>query len=375
MVLGRLGYSVASTLAFAVGSVGAFLALSWPPSLRALLLGYLLAFLSLRLAMVLARFLAAPIYPRFRVVPMSDEAGRLWYRSVVAFVGWFAFGFVTIRLLRRFGVDEMAVLLLAYLLGLGLLAIALRLVWRTGASTPLRLAATLATVLIHLTWIAGAKPAMWALIVALLLPLAVGAAHRAVKHLFQPAAGPDAPDDAAGVPMPAAAVLLDRALRFLLLVGFLWLLAWGWGIGYGALASQEGPAARLARGALHAVVILLVADLLWKLASTAIDRRIALSGGTGSHDDPETISELPPEEERRRARERTLLPVLRIMLLAVLAVMAILMALSALGVQIGPLIAGAGVIGVAIGFGSQTLVRDVISGMFYLLDDAFHVGE
>jgi moderate conductance mechanosensitive channel len=179
--------------------------------------------------MVLARFLAAPIYPRFRVVPMSDEAGRLWYRSVVAFVGWFAFGFVTIRLLRRFGVDETAVLLLAYLLGLGLLAIALRLVWRTGASTPLRLAATLATVLIYLTWIAGAKPAMWALIVALLLPLAVGAAHRAVEHLFRPAAGPDAPDDAAGVPMPAAAVLLDRALRFLLLVGFLWLLAWGWG--------------------------------------------------------------------------------------------------------------------------------------------------
>ena len=55
--------------------------------------------------------------------------------------------------------------------------------------------------------------------------------------------------------------------------------------------------------------------------------------------------------------------------------MAVLMALSALGVQIGPLIAGAGVIGVAIGFGSQTLVRDIISGMFYLLDDAFRVGE
>ena len=51
------------------------------------------------------------------------------------------------------------------------------------------------------------------------------------------------------------------------------------------------------------------------------------------------------------------------------------MALSALGVQIGPLIAGAGVIGVAIGFGAQTFVRDVIAGMFYLLDDAFRVGE
>src|ERR671912_508311 len=51
------------------------------------------------------------------------------------------------------------------------------------------------------------------------------------------------------------------------------------------------------------------------------------------------------------------------------------MALSALGVEIGPLIAGAGIVGVAIGFGSQTLVKDVFSGVFYLLDDAFRVGE
>jgi moderate conductance mechanosensitive channel len=55
--------------------------------------------------------------------------------------------------------------------------------------------------------------------------------------------------------------------------------------------------------------------------------------------------------------------------------MAGLTALSALGVEIGPLIAGAGVAGVAVGFGAQTIVRDVISGIFYLLDDAFRVGE
>jgi small-conductance mechanosensitive channel len=53
----------------------------------------------------------------------------------------------------------------------------------------------------------------------------------------------------------------------------------------------------------------------------------------------------------------------------------VLMALSGLGVEIGPLIAGAGVVGLAVGFGAQTLVKDVISGMFFLLDDAFRVGE
>jgi small-conductance mechanosensitive channel len=51
------------------------------------------------------------------------------------------------------------------------------------------------------------------------------------------------------------------------------------------------------------------------------------------------------------------------------------MALSAMGVQIAPLVAGAGVVGIAVGFDAQTFARDVIAGMFYLLDDAFRVGE
>ena len=63
------------------------------------------------------------------------------------------------------------------------------------------------------------------------------------------------------------------------------------------------------------------------------------------------------------------------MMFVVIFVIAAMMGLSSLGVEIGPLIASAGVIGVAIGFGAQTLVKDVISGVFYLLDDAFRVGE
>ena len=63
------------------------------------------------------------------------------------------------------------------------------------------------------------------------------------------------------------------------------------------------------------------------------------------------------------------------MLFVVVFVVAAMMALAAMGVEIGPLIAGAGVLGIAIGFGAQTFVRDVIAGMFYLLDDAFRVGE
>src|SRR5262249_18041670 len=75
------------------------------------------------------------------------------------------------------------------------------------------------------------------------------------------------------------------------------------------------------------------------------------------------------------ARTRTLLPALRNMISVTMVLVAGLMVLAALGVEIGPLIAGAGVVGVAVGFGAQTLVKDIISGIFFLFDDAFRAGE
>ena len=74
-------------------------------------------------------------------------------------------------------------------------------------------------------------------------------------------------------------------------------------------------------------------------------------------------------------RAATLLPLLRSVTITTIAVMAVLTALSRMGVDIAPLLAGAGVVGIAIGFGAQTLVRDVVSGMFFLIDDAFRMGE
>jgi small-conductance mechanosensitive channel len=102
------------------------------------------------------------------------------------------------------------------------------------------------------------------------------------------------------------------------------------------------------------------------VAKAVIDRKLA---------DARSPGESTVDEARRAARLRTLLPILRNALFVVLVVVAGLMALAALGVEIGPLIAGAGVVGIAIGFGAQALVRDIVSGMFYLLDDAFRVGE
>jgi small-conductance mechanosensitive channel len=69
------------------------------------------------------------------------------------------------------------------------------------------------------------------------------------------------------------------------------------------------------------------------------------------------------------------LPLLRVAFGAVIAVVAALLVLSRLGIDTAPLIAGAGVFGLAVSFGAQSLVRDIISGLFYIWDDAFRVGE
>jgi small-conductance mechanosensitive channel len=149
-------------------------------------------------------------------------------------------------------------------------------------------------------------------------------------------------------------------------------LGWAWGLDFGGLASQDTTGARLIVGGLDAIIILLVADLLWHLAKTSIDRRLQQAQAAAPAHDAHGQD---LEEARRQSRLRTLLPIARNLLWILLLAMAVLMALAALGVQIGPLLAGAGVVGVAVGFGAQTVVRDIIAGMFYLIDDAFRVGE
>jgi small-conductance mechanosensitive channel len=375
----RFAFAVGMVIAFALGSVGPFLALDWPPLLREMLFGLLIAFLVLRVAIVIGRFLLAPGHERFRIIPMSTVAARFWYRRLVMFVGWFAFGWVWVGLLDTLGWSLEGRQLVAYVLGLGLLAIALEAVWRrpapldesTAASSPvtrrfghgaLNVALSVGIVLLWVLWVAHAMASFWLLLVIMTLPLAIGITRRAVEHLLRPPGSPQIAGGASSV----LAVFIERGIRAALIIGAVAVLAWGWGVDLAHLHGEETLFARLADGVLSAVVILLFADLLWHAMKTAIDRKLAECADVGQ---PNTA------EARRRARLRTLLPIFRNILFVVVIVFAALMALSAVGVQIGPLIAGLGVLGVAIGFGAQSLVRDVIAGVFYLLDDAFRVGE
>ncbi len=75
------------------------------------------------------------------------------------------------------------------------------------------------------------------------------------------------------------------------------------------------------------------------------------------------------------SRLRTLMPLLRVVAGATIAVVGGLLVLSELGVNITPLIAGASVFGLAVSFGSQSLVRDIVSGIFFLAEDSFRIGE
>ncbi len=97
----------------------------------------------------------------------------------------------------------------------------------------------------------------------------------------------------------------------------------------------------------------------------------AANGGIQGH-----LSRLERDAQTSKsARLRTLLPLLRMTLLIAILIVAGLMILSEIGINIAPLLAGAGIVGVAIGFGSQKLVQDLITGIFLLLENAMQVGD
>ncbi|WP_170513887.1 mechanosensitive ion channel family protein [Ruegeria atlantica] len=118
-------------------------------------------------------------------------------------------------------------------------------------------------------------------------------------------------------------------------------------------------------------IIIAVGYILNELVSLWVNRRLA----------KEQAADQSPDEEAGEgggsggSRLATVLPLLRVTAQVAIAVIFVLLALGALGINITPLLAGAGVLGLAIGFGAQKLVADIVGGIFFLVDDAFRVGE
>ncbi|MGR3344375.1 MAG: mechanosensitive ion channel domain-containing protein, partial [Paracoccaceae bacterium] len=134
-----------------------------------------------------------------------------------------------------------------------------------------------------------------------------------------------------------------------------------WGVD--ALGWLDTPfGEQFAESAFSIVAVVVLALIFWEAVNIGVERYL-----TQTHIDGNVVE--------RSARIRTLLPLFRKVVFTVLAVMGTLIVLSELGINIGPLLAGAGVIGLAVGFGAQTLVKDVITGLFILVENTITVGD
>ena len=153
--------------------------------------------------------------------------------------------------------------------------------------------------------------------------------------------------------------ILETAIVSMISVIAVFAILQAWGVdAFGWVRTDAGR--RILGSAVSSGLVIVVAVILWEVVSTVIERYLA-RGEDGNRE----VS----------ARAKTLLPLLRKALLLVVGTIVVLIVLSEIGVDIGPLLAGAGVIGLAVGFGAQTLVKDVITGVFILAENQFAIGD
>lgn len=155
--------------------------------------------------------------------------------------------------------------------------------------------------------------------------------------------------------------VLYTTLRYILYAAVIATLLQTWGVDIvGLVKTPVGKS--VADSAVSIFATMIIALIFWELVSSAFERFLSETDSSG-------------ELVERSARARTLLPLLRNIILVMLITTVILTVLSETGVNIAPLLAGAGVIGLAIGFGAQTLMKDIITGAFILFENTIAVGD
>ena len=407
-----------------------FLFLDRTAGQRILLAAYVAGLAFFQIAYLVLRFFLAPRTPALRFLPLSDETALYLHHWLLALIFVICFGNVTRGVMGLAGATELTQLKLITLYGLiaagmiiwmivqkrkpaaatisqGLPETSLRYrlaqKWHHFAvfAVLVLLAATISANILgtssgqaSLTLLMIALYFMMDWILRLMLEAAFGIVGHPEEQPVPAAAASDGPEDegkaeAAGsedevetevVPPPKGEAVKDKpaaggrldlermkgplrgALRLCLAaLMIVWILG---------IWDVELPIGEEVIGAIIKIlVVVLICYVAWGLINAAIKRRMQQEmPQTGDDDELE-------EGGAGGSRIATLLMLLRKFMLVVIIVMAALIVLSALGVNIGPLIAGAGVFGLAIGFGAQTLVKDIISGVFFLMDDAFRVGD
>jgi moderate conductance mechanosensitive channel len=375
LALRRLAWQGFGLLLFAASTLAAALALPWPIYVDRIVLATTALVVAVRGAWILAEIVVSPHHPSLRLAAIGARRSG-WLVTGVAWLALLAATAVLLPqlLLTAGGAPHLAG---AVRVGLGALIVASLVAavlaaspWRDGNGAPRRrprfptafvaVSVIVATALLAL--LGGGRAAALLLDVAA-VAAALAASKRIVFFFWRDtAARPEEPAIEALPDMLPLIVLSVVRLAIVLLGLAAMLLVLQ--VPLTQLAAGSNPVARLAVHIAETVVLAFIVHLGWVAVRFAIDRRLRQLAPLDPH--------APPTESTRLL---TLLPLLRTTLAIAFLLLFALSALWTLGIQIAPLLAGAGIFGLAIGFGAQTLVRDVISGVFFLIEDVFRVGE
>ena len=374
----------------------------------AMIAGLLLVSYYLRIVMLAAKVILSPASSALRILPFQDRDARFLYHwillisYVAAFFGWMSVIFLQI------GQSELIAAFFHSLAGAGVTALLVTMIWQcrqrvaeaiypseepvAGPVQPLRsrlaqnwhVFAICYVCGIGLFWIIqvllGGDGRIIKMIAGLflipifisldqwgqyLLKMASGELRQVVDLSAKPAEKSTEEHELEAFLEDKKNIkhyipLIRRAFRTLLVLvlGFTMLKLWGIDLSFGRIFTTR---------ALDVIITLILGFVCWEVLKTRIDQKLK--------EEATALDEDAEEGGAGGSRNVTLLLLLKKFVLSVMFVIITLIVLSSVGIDIGPLIAGAGVVGLAIGFGAQTLVKDIISGVFFLIDDAFRVGD
>ncbi len=375
-------------LAFAVAAYGTLTLAAPAETARLVTLSVISAYVLARAIMTVARILFAPRAPNLRLFPIEDATAFyliIWVRRLghIAVYGYFAAEAARLLglaasahdvVLKLIGLVVATLAVILVLQNRQAMALAIRGDSATGALGGLRarladvwhVLIMLYVVAVYSTWILDveggfeflASATGLTLVILLAGKLAISGLMAAVDRGFR--IRPEVKAQFPSLETRANRYLpvLRRVLRTVVYVVAAVFLLQSWGMdSFDWLTSDAGLA--LTGKVFNVAIIIFAAVVFWEGFSLYIERVLSKLEDPGSS----------------RARTRTLLPLIRTGVLVVLVVLVGMVVLSEIGVDIGPLLAGAGVVGLAIGFGAQKLVQDIITGLIILVEDTMAVGD
>lgn len=349
-----------------------------------------------RLGAAFSRFVLAPHRPDMRVVYVNDDTARFLHRHQIGLFILIGFSIAIVAFNNLNGV-AMGQSRLGFWLNLAVHLYVIWIVWRArdGISDMMRGPSDSLTP--GEAWFArvypwfgiGVSVAMWIVVnilvsyqafellqraphyttmfLLLLAPLFDTVVRGVVNHVSPPITGEGPLAEAAHQAALRSYVRIGRVIAFSVVV---LMIAKVWGIDFHNLAAA-GVGAQLAGRLFEIVFVIAIGYLVWESVSLWINIKLAKEQTAQGID----LNAEEPGGGVGGSRLSTVLPLLLSISRAAIVVVFALIALGNIGIDITPLLAGAGIVGLAVGFGAQKLVTDVVSGIFFLVDDAFRTGE